>query len=106
MREAPALVVIEKLLEAGASVRVFDPIAMPECKRRIGNVVTYCENMYDAADGADALALMTEWRQFRMPTWNVIKKCMKGNVIVDGRNIYNRQELEGLGFVYTRIGEK
>lgn len=106
MREAPALVVIGKLLEAGASVRVFDPIAMPECKRRIGNVVTYCENMYDVADGADALALMTEWRQFRMPTWNVIRKCMKGNVIVDGRNIYNRQELEGLGFVYTRIGEK
>ena len=99
MREAPALVVIGKLLEAGASVRVFDPIAMPECKRRIGNVVTYCENMYDVADGADALALMTEWRQFRMPTWNVIRKCMKGNVIVDGRNIYNRQELEGLGFV-------
>lgn len=106
MREAPALVVIEKLLEAGASVRVFDPIAMPECKRRIGDVVTYCENIYDAADGADACALMTEWRQFRMPTWNVIKKCMKGNVIVDGRNIYNRQELEELGFVYTRIGEK
>lgn len=106
MREAPALVVIEKLLEAGASVRVFDPIAMPECKRRIGDVVTYCENIYDAADGADAFALMTEWRQFRMPTWNVIKKCMKGNVIVDGRNIYNRQELEELGFVYTRIGEK
>lgn len=106
MREAPALVVIEKLLEAGASVRVFDPIAMSECKRRIGNVVTYCENIYDAADGADALALMTEWRQFRMPTWNVIKKCMKGKVIVDGRNIYNRQELEELGFLYTRIGEK
>lgn len=106
MREAPALVVIEKLLEAGATVRVFDPIAMPECKRRIGDVVTYCENIYDAADGADAFALMTEWRQFRMPTWNVIKKCMKGNVIVDGRNIYNRQELEELGFVYTRIGEK
>lgn len=106
MREAPALVVIEKLLEAGASVRVFDPIAMPECKRRIGDAVTYCENIYDAADGADAFALMTEWRQFRMPTWNVIKKCMKGNVIVDGRNIYNRQELEELGFIYTRIGEK
>ena len=106
MREAPALVVIDKLLADGATVRVFDPIAMDECKRRIGDVVTYCKNMYDAADGADVLALMTEWRQFRMPSWNVIKKVMTGNVVVDGRNIYDRQELEENGFVYTRIGEK
>lgn len=106
MREAPALVVIDKLLKDGATVRVFDPIAIDECKRRIGDIVTYCENMYDAADGADVFALMTEWRQFRMPSWNVIKKVMKGNVVVDGRNIYDRQELEELGFVYTRIGEK
>ena len=106
MREAPALVVIDKLLADGATVRVFDPIAMDECKRRIGDVVTYCTNMYDAADGADVFALMTEWRQFRMPSWNVIKKVMTGNVIVDGRNIYDRQELEEQGFVYTRIGEK
>ena len=106
MREAPALVVIEKLLKDGATVRVFDPIAMDECKRRIGDVVTYCTNMYDTADGADVFALMTEWRQFRMPSWNVIKKVMIGNVVVDGRNIYDCQELEELGFVYTRIGEK
>ena len=106
MREAPALVVIDKLLKDGATVRVFDPIAMDECKRRIGDAVIYCKNMYDAADGADVFALMTEWRQFRMPSWNVIKKVMTGNVVVDGRNIYDRQELEELGFVYTRIGEK
>ncbi len=106
MREAPALVVIDKLLKDGATVRVFDPIANEECKRRIGDVVTYCENMYDTAGGADAFLLMTEWRQFWMPTWNVIRKEMKGNVVVDGRNIYNREELEALGFVYTRIGEK
>ena len=106
MREAPALVVIDKLLKDGATVRVFDPIAMDECKRRIGDVVTYSTNMYDAADGADVFALMTEWRQFRMPSWNVIKKVMTGNVVVDGRNIYDRQELEEFGFVYTRIGEK
>lgn len=105
MREAPALVVIDKLLKDGAKVRVFDPIAMDECKRRIGDIVTYCENMYDAADGADVFALMTEWHQFRMPSWNVIKKVMTGNVIVDGRNIYDRQELEDAGFYYTRIGE-
>ena len=106
MREAPALVVIDKLLHDGATVRVFDPIAMDECKRRIGDTVTYCKNMYDTADGADVFALMTEWRQFRMPSWNVVKKVMTGNIIVDGRNIYDRQELEQLGFIYTRIGEK
>ena len=106
MREAPALVVIDKLLKAGASVRVFDPVAMDECKRRIGDAVTYCKNMYDASDGADVFALMTEWRQFRMPSWNVIRKVMSGNIVVDGRNIYDRSELEELGFVYTRIGEK
>ena len=106
MREAPALIVIDKLLKDGATVRVFDPIAMDECKRRIGDIVTYCTNMYDAADGADVFALMTEWRQFRMPSWNVIKKVMTGNVVVDGRNIYDRQELEEQGFIYTRIGEK
>ena len=106
MREAPALVVIDRLLKDGATIRVFDPIAMDECRRRIGDSVTYCKNMYDAADGADVFALMTEWRQFRMPSWNVIKKVMTGNVIIDGRNIYDRQELEELGFVYSRIGEK
>ena len=106
MREAPSLVVIDKLLKVGANVRVFDPIAMPECKRRIGDVVTYTENLYDCADGADALLLLTEWRQFRLPTWNVICKVMHGRVIVDGRNIWNREELEELGYKYTRIGEK
>ncbi len=106
MREAPALVVIDKLLQAGATVRVFDPIAISECQRRIGDTVTYCKDMYDACDGADVLALMTEWRQFRMPSWNVIQKVMRGNIVVDGRNIYDRHELEDLGFIYTRIGEK
>lgn len=106
MREAPALVVIDKLLEAGARIRVFDPIAMDECRRRIGDKVTYCRDLYDAADGADVLALLTEWRQFRMPAWNVIRKAMKGNIVVDGRNIYNRAELEEQGFVYSRIGER
>ena len=106
MREAPALVVIQRLLSDGATVRVFDPVAMDECRRRIGDSVVYCKNMYDAADGADVLALLTEWRQFRMPSWNVIQKVMTGNVVVDGRNIYDRLELEELGFVYTRIGEK
>jgi UDPglucose 6-dehydrogenase len=99
-------VVIARLLKDGATVRVFDPIAMDECRRRIGDVVTYCQNMYDAADGADVFTLMTEWRQFRLPSWNVVKKVMNGNVVVDGRNIYDRGELEDQGFVYTRIGER
>ena len=106
MREAPALVVIDKLLNDGATVRVFDPIAMDECKRRIGDAVVYTKNMYDAADGADVFALMTEWRQFRLPSWNVSQKVMNGNVVIDARNIYDRQELEDMGFVYTRIGEQ
>ena len=106
MREAPALVVIDKLLADGASIRVFDPIAMDECHRRIGDSVTYCKNIYDAADGADVFALMTEWRQFRMPSWNVIQKVMTGNIVVDGRNIYDRSELETFGFTYSRIGEQ
>jgi len=106
MRESPALIVIQRLLAAGASVRVFDPIAMDECRRRLGDQVTYCRDIYDASNDADVFALMTEWRQFRMPSWDVIKKVMRGHVVVDGRNIYNRQELEELGFTYTRIGER
>ncbi len=106
MREAPSLVTIDLLRKAGATVRVFDPIAMNECRRRIGDSVTYCENLYDAAVGADAIALMTEWRQFRMPDWEAVMRVMRTLAVVDGRNIYNRQELESFGFKYTRIGEK
>ena len=105
MREAPALVVIDKLLKDGANVQVFDPIAMNECKRRVGNSVTYCDNIYDCTNDADAFLLLTEWRQFRMPSWNVIKKVMRGNIVIDGRNIYTREELESNGFVYRCIGK-
>lgn len=106
MREAPALVVINKLLKAGAVVNVFDPIAMDETKRRIGDVVTYCKDMYEAVIDADAIALMTEWKQFRMPSWAIIRKAMKNYVVVDGRNIYDGEELKELGFTYSRIGQK
>lgn len=106
MREAPALVVIDKLLKAGAVVRAFDPIAMPETKRRIGDNITYCEDKYDAAQGADAIALLTEWKQFRLPDWEHVRKQMKGNIVVDGRNIYDRKELAEYGFIYSRIGQK
>lgn len=105
MREAPALVIIDKLLEAGATVRAFDPIAMDEARRKIGNKITYCNNIYEAAEGADAIALATEWKQFRLPDWNAIRKTMRGNLIVDGRNIYDQNELADKGFRYTGIGK-
>ena len=104
MREAPALVLIDLLLNARCDVRVYDPIAMEECKRRIGESVTYCADKYEAAIDADALLMVTEWKEFRMPSWDVLKKTMRGNMVIDGRNIYDRKELEGRGFVYYRIG--
>ena len=105
MREAPALVLIEDLLAAGCQVRVYDPIAMTECKRRIGEVVYYANDQYDALDNVDALMLVTEWKTFRLPTWNIVKKIMRTPFIIDGRNIYNREELESLGFAYEGVGQ-
>lgn len=105
MREAPALVVIDKLLKIGAEVRVYDPVAMDECQRRIGATVTYCTDMYDAAVNADAIALITEWKVFRMPSWPVVRRAMKSPVLVDGRNIYDRKELQHEGFLYLAIGK-
>ncbi len=104
MREAPSLVVIEKLLKSGANVVVYDPVAMDECRRRLGDRVAYAKDKYDAVVDADALAMLTEWKEFRLPSWNVIRKAMKGNVIVDGRNIYDPSELAELGFEYHCIG--
>ena len=105
MREAPALVVINKLIKAGAKVNVYDPVAMNECKRRIGDVVTYCEDMYEAVINSDALALITEWKQFRIPSWKVVKKAMRGNIVVDGRNIYDIQEMKALLINYYCVGK-
>ena len=105
MREAPALVVIDKLIKAAAIVKVYDPIAMDECKRRIGNQVEYAKDMYDVVVDADALLLITEWKQFRLPSWKCIKRLMRGNVIVDGRNIYDAKEMEEEYFVYSQIGK-
>ena len=105
MREAPALVVIEKLLEAGASVKVYDPVAMDECRRRIGERVVYCKDMYDVVIDADALAVLTEWKEFRIPSWSVIKRVMKQSVLVDGRNIYSKDEVIAEGFEYAAIGK-
>ncbi len=105
MREAPALVLIDKLKEAGAIVKVYDPIAMNECRRRLGeDAVVYCNDMYEAAVDADALLLVTEWNQFRMPSLSVLARTMKQRVIVDGRNIYDSDYLKDNGFTYYKIG--
>lgn len=101
MREATALVTIKLLLEAGCIIKVFDPVAMNECKRRIGDAITYANDMYDAVLDADALLVLTEWKQFRLPSWGVIVKSMKNCVVVDGRNIYDSDELEQLEFNIT-----
>ncbi len=105
MRESTALVMIGKLLDAGCTVRVYDPIAMDECKRRIGDKVIYCRDMYDAVLDADAMLLLTEWKEFRLPTWGVIKKAMRRPLVIDGRNIFDIEELEENEFEYYCIGK-
>lgn len=105
MREATALVIINLLQKAGCTIRVYDPIAMQECKRRIGDTVEYAKDMYDAVLEADALLMLTEWKQFRMPSWGVVKKTMNTPLVIDGRNIYDRAEMEELGFEYFCIGK-
>ena len=105
MREATSLVMIDLLTKAGATVKVYDPVAMEECRRRVGDKVLYAQDMYDAIIDADALLLLTEWKQFRLPSWKVLLRVMKAPLILDGRNIYDAQELEEMGFVYECIGK-
>jgi len=106
MREAPAATVIERLLAAGAEVVVYDPAAMAECRRRMGGrPIRYARTMYDAAADADAVALMTEWKEFRMPYWARLRATMRVDAIVDGRNIFDREELLAAGFRYFGIGK-
>lgn len=106
MREAPSLVMVELLREAGATVKAYDPIAMPEAKRRLVDKLTLCPDMYEATIGADALILLTEWKEFRVPAWKVLKRTMKEHpVLLDGRNIYDRKEAEQEGFIYYAIGK-
>lgn len=104
MREATSLVTIQKLQEAGCTIRVYDPVAMNECKRRLGDSVVYARDIYDAALGADALLLLTEWKQFRLPSWEVVRRTMNKPVVFDGRNIYDPAEMEEYGFEYFSIG--
>ncbi|OKY94486.1 MAG: UDP-glucose 6-dehydrogenase [Bacteroidales bacterium 43_36] len=104
MREAPALVLIDKLQKAGCRVKVYDPVSMTECKRRIGDIVTYCKDMYEAALDTDALLLVTEWKEFRMPSLAVLAKTMSHKVVIDGRNIYDADDMRENGFAYYKIG--
>lgn len=104
MREATSLVTIDLLLKAGCKVRVFDPVAMDECRRRIGDTVEYAADMYDATLNADALLVITEWKQFRLPSWGVVRKLMNRPFIIDGRNIYDANEIKNFGFEYNCIG--
>lgn len=104
MREAPALVLIELLLEAGATVTAFDPVAMEECQRKIGDRIQYASHMYDALQEADAMIVVTEWQEFKVPKFTYIEKALKEKVIFDGRNIYSPEQMEEFGYTYYGIG--
>lgn len=111
MREAPSLVLIEKLLSAGCKVRLFDPVAIHEAQKSLDRMsishrenIYFAKDIYDAILDVDALLLVTEWKEFRMPSWPVVKKSMKGNLILDGRNIYDKAEMQEQGFIYDCIG--
>ena len=104
MREAPSLVIIDEILKAGGNVKAYDPIAIDESKRRIGDKIEYASDIYDATLDADALIVVTEWKEFRLPNWSVLKKTMNTPVVLDGRNIFDRVVIVNSGFVYYGIG--
>jgi UDPglucose 6-dehydrogenase len=104
MREAPSLVIINELLNAGCKVKAYDPVAMQEAKRKLGDKITYSKNIYEAVVDVDALLVVTEWKEFRVPMWNVIKQSMKKPVMFDGRNIYDLDEIKKEGIEYFGIG--
>ena len=106
MREAPSIVFIKKVLEEGGKVKAYDPVAIEESKRKIGDIVEYADNMYDALEGADALVVITEWSEFRMPDLKKMESLLNNKVIIDGRNIYEPAELIEEGWYYDGIGRK
>ncbi len=105
MREAPSLYMIERLIDAGAEVRAYDPVATKECRRLVGDKIIYGRDMYDVLTDADALILMTEWKEFRVPNWQAAGRAMRNRLLLDGRNIYDRAEVEAEGFRYIAIGK-
>ena len=104
MREAPAISIIEGLLEAGATVRAYDPEAGTTAKRLFGARISLCEKSYDALSGADALAIITEWNEFREPDFEKMRSLLKTPVVFDGRNLYSPEHMRALGFRYYSIG--
>ncbi|HHU25783.1 MAG TPA: UDP-glucose/GDP-mannose dehydrogenase family protein [Bacteroidales bacterium] len=106
VREAPSLTLIRALLKAGVAVRAYDPAAMEEARRSLGDTIYYATDIYDAANGADALIVPTEWKEFRLPNWSILSKIMNTRLVIDGRNIYNREELASHGFDYSGIGQR
>ncbi len=106
MRDAPSLTLIRSLLNAGVKVRAYDPAAMQEARKYLDDNIYYAADIYDAANEADALIVPTEWKEFRMPNWSILKKIMNNHLVVDGRNIYSKEELASYGFSYSGIGQK
>jgi UDPglucose 6-dehydrogenase len=104
MREAPSLVIIEKLLKAGASVVAYDPVAMEEAKHTLKDTIEYSLDMYDTLNGADALLIVTEWPEFRVPDFEEINKRLKEKTLFDGRNIFDPQDMKKIGYSYYCIG--
>ncbi|CAF3922754.1 unnamed protein product [Rotaria sp. Silwood1] len=104
MREAPSLVLIESLLQAGAIVKVFDPVAIKEAKHELGEKVIYAKDVYEASADADAIALVTEWNEFRLPDWKRIQASLKQKVVFDGRNLYDDVVMQKAGFIYYGVG--
>jgi UDPglucose 6-dehydrogenase len=104
MREAPSLVLIDKLVAQGAKVKAYDPVALEEAKHILGDKVTFAADEYEALVDSQGLLLVTEWSEFRVPNWKVVKKLMEEHVVFDGRNIYEEQEMKNLGFAYYGIG--
>lgn len=104
MREAPALVLVESLISAGCTVSGYDPVAMDEAKRRLGDRITYAKDIYEAAENADAIFHVTEWREFRMPDWSRLKLSMNHPLVIDGRNVFDKSRLAEYGFAYLNIG--
>jgi UDPglucose 6-dehydrogenase len=104
MRDAPAITIIERLLERGAAVRAYDPEAGPTARRLFGTRITLCDKSYDALAGADALAIVTEWNEFREPDFTKMRQLLTSPVVFDGRNIYSSEHMRALGFSYFAIG--
>lgn len=104
MREAPSLTIVKNLLEAGAKVKAYDPIAIKEAKHHFGDTIAYYENQYEVLIDADCLAILTEWPEFKFPNFKIIKKLLNNPAIFDGRNIYDKVEMKQLGFDYSCIG--